>query len=58
MQQRLATPENLLSYLNTPNFQVKVTPPDDSFPLLTKLAWIVGIILLLGVGYWIWKAIG
>ncbi len=53
-----ATPENLLSHLNTPNFQVKTTPPDDSSKLLTRLARIVGIILLLGVGYWIWKTVG
>nr|WP_238718188.1 hypothetical protein [Petrachloros mirabilis] len=54
----IATPENLLSYLSTPNFQVKVTPPDTSSPLLTKLTWIVGMILFLGVGYWIWKLVG
>ena len=53
-----ATPENLLSHLNTPGFQVKTTPPDDSSKLLTRLAWIVVIILLLGVGYWIWSAVG
>lgn len=54
----IATPENLLSHLNTPNFQVKTSPPDDSSQLLTKLAWIVGIILLFGVGYWTWRAAG
>ncbi len=55
----IATPEDLLSHLNTPNFQVKATPPDDSSQLLTKLAWIVGgILLFFGIGYWIWKAVG
>ena len=53
-----ATPEDLLSHLHTPDYQVKTTPPDDSCKLLTRLAWILGIILLLGVGYWIWKTVG
>lgn len=52
-----ATPENLLGHLNTPDFQVKITPPNDSSKLLTRLAWIVGTILLLGGGYWILKTV-
>lgn len=52
------TPEDLLSHLNIVDFQVKTTPPNDSPKLLIRLASIVGIILLLGVGYWIWKVVG
>ena len=51
-------PEDLLSHLNIVDFQVKTTPPDDLPKFPTILVSIVGSILLLGVGYWIWKVIG
>jgi len=49
-----ASPENLLSHLETPDFQVKTTPPSRCLKLLAK---IVGIGLLLGVGYYLWTVI-
>ncbi|MDJ0800288.1 MAG: hypothetical protein QNJ51_26350 [Calothrix sp. MO_167.B12] len=53
-----ASPRDLLHHLDTPDFQVKPTPSNlQSNPpnLLKRLALIVGIMLLLGVGYWVWK---
>ncbi|WP_024544728.1 hypothetical protein [Picosynechococcus sp. NKBG15041c] len=54
----VATPENLLSHLNTPKFQVEPTPPVKPASNWTKFAWFVGIALLLGVGFWLWKTVG
>ncbi|MBP0027987.1 hypothetical protein [Roseofilum sp. Guam] len=49
-----ATPENLRSHLKTDDFQVETTPPQDSGKLWKRLAWILGAILLLRLGYWIY----
>lgn len=53
----IATPGNLLSHLKTPNFDVKTNPPDDSSSLWRMLAWVVGIFLCCGIGYWIWQSL-
>ncbi|NEP51808.1 MAG: hypothetical protein F6K65_24655 [Moorea sp. SIO3C2] len=52
------TPEDLLDHLHTPDFQVQPTPSKNCGNLLTKLALIFGIILLLGVAYWIGTKVG
>lgn len=53
-----ATPEDILQHINPRDFQVKTTPPDNSSKLLKRLAWIVGISLLIGVSYWMWNTVG
>ncbi|MBV5260003.1 hypothetical protein FLX56_16430 [Synechococcus moorigangaii CMS01] len=55
---KIATPENLLAYLNTPKFQVQPIPPVKPASNWTKLAWFAGIVLFLGVGFWLWKTVG
>ena len=48
-----ATPKDLLSHLNTPNFEVKTTPPAAPSKFIKTLVWILVITLFFVAGYWI-----
>ncbi|MFK8185583.1 MAG: hypothetical protein AB8B99_19575 [Phormidesmis sp.] len=50
------SPPNLLPHLDQSEFQIKEKPPKQSPKTSLTIAGIIGLLLLLGIAYWIWTS--